>query len=149
MGYGKGSYYRNILRQMFTFKMKKTHFAPKLLCIVILNITEWATRMTVHRISGKKTSMSILYVGVLQLSGKASGLLQQTEGHRFVSCWEYLNNFSSEPPLSLTKKSSFSISVVNVCLVPSVFNLEIGQIGLYVPHDISNWAISKMVWVKL
>ena len=41
------------------------YFVPDM-CIAILNISEWATRMTVNHISGKKKkSMSILYVGVL------------------------------------------------------------------------------------
>ena len=33
--------------------------------------------------------------------------------------------------------------------IQAVFNLEIGQSGSYVPHDILNWVISKMEWVKL
>ena len=31
----------------------------------------------------------------------------------------------------------------------AVFNLEISQSGSNVPHDILNWVISKMVWIKL
>ena len=31
----------------------------------------------------------------------------------------------------------------------AVFNLEISQSGSYIPHDILNWVISKMVWIKL
>ena len=31
----------------------------------------------------------------------------------------------------------------------AVFSQEISQSGSYVPHDILDWVILKMVWVKL